>query len=187
MKAEGGRGGRGGCSGVLEGGSGVGGGPGVSKGSKASQVRKSEKRGSQSEAGGPPTLSSWADGFFMISMGGGRGVWASSSCSSSPPLCIPDGVLESNVPSLLWTLWDAHTHRDTHSKVIKVNTFRKLLLSLCVKVSKLLTLYPFPPVMFSVGRQKYEWWWLHPLPSHLDQWQWGIYSKYNHYDYYEEE
>lgn len=42
----------------------------------------------------------------MISMGGGSGVWASSSCSSSPPLCIPDGALDRMVPSLLMTRWN---------------------------------------------------------------------------------
>lgn len=58
----------------------------------------------------PLTLSSWADGSLMISMGGGRGVWASSSCSSSPPLCIPEDVLERRLPSLLRTLWSRQTH-----------------------------------------------------------------------------
>ncbi|TNN51043.1 hypothetical protein EYF80_038773 [Liparis tanakae] len=39
----------------------------------------------------------------MISMGGGRGVWTSSSGSSSPPLCIPETVaLEREPATLLW-------------------------------------------------------------------------------------
>lgn len=58
----------------------------------------------------PLTLSSWAEGSLMISMGGGRGVWASSSCSSSPPLCIPEDVFERRFPSLLRTLWRRRRH-----------------------------------------------------------------------------
>lgn len=54
------------------------------------------------------TLSSCAEVFFMISMGGGSGVCASSSCSSSPPLCMPEDVLERRFPSLLRTLWGTH-------------------------------------------------------------------------------
>lgn len=50
------------------------------------------------------TLSSWVEGSLMISMRGGSGVCVSSSCSSSPPLCIPEEDLH-RVPSLLLPLW----------------------------------------------------------------------------------
>lgn len=78
------------------------------------------------------TFSSWAEEFWMISMGGGRGVCDSSSGSSSPPLCIPD--LDS-VPSSLRTLWKHTKNKSLSKSATSYNHMRVILLDLRPKQS----------------------------------------------------
>lgn len=107
---------------------------------------------SQTPSPAPPhqlTLSSWAEGFFMISMGGGSGVCASSSCSSSPPLCIPEGALERRFPSLLRTLWGnkGSRQRERFGLFQLMKRYFLFILNWCLMKSLSSTLTAFPARM----------------------------------------
>lgn len=72
------------------------------------------------------TFSSWAEGSLMISMGGGRGVWGSSSASSSPPLFTPRlplfGETEKTSHPFLWIHQNCHWRVDRNLSFITSNS-----------------------------------------------------------------